>query len=630
MTNSTSNLPPYVAFYGMTRDPFSPEAEDDLYYAEPTRKQRLDVLLHLTEYGNEVMVVIGPKGSGKTALLKQFQKNRQEDWKVAAIEVLEGFDERKFLQQLYRQMDLAFRGATFNELLDYIEKHFRQLQENSLVPVILIDNAEQLPVTAIKKILELASLTTNDKKPLIRVIMFGTENVKEKLKLPQLGHLVNLPMRSMDLPPLSEEQTVHYILHRTLAAKFNGKDIFNEPTILKVYRESFGWPARINEVCQDVLIKSVPGKNREAMPDTETKSRNPKQLLAAIIALIVLAVVLAFQNNINELVSSSRDIFANLTTGAQHTEPEVTPNQTITNNESVEPPEPTTLVEKLKNRDPAYQGGTQDKEQEALQSEKPESEQTPTLGVTKQQINNKLDISRGNDWILLQNPAHYTLQVVAGENLETIDDFKKKNQLKDNIALYESLRKGKPWYGLIYDVYENKQMAAAAVDQLPPSLKRVKPWIRSLDGIQKDIRKLPVEQPKKQETLVEKLSKPQPRQQAATTPVKLAPEVPVVEITRQEGWILRQRYNHYTLQLVADDNIETIHSFINRHKLKDSIALYQTTRQNKPWYVLIYGIYSNKSLAESGINRLPANLQLVKPSIRQFNDIHQDIRKISS
>ncbi|WP_455198470.1 AAA family ATPase [Kaarinaea lacus] len=644
MTNSNTNTPSYVAFYGMSRDPFSPEIEEDIFYAEPTRKQRLDVLLHLTEYGNEVMVVIGPKGSGKSTLLSQFQKNKHEDWKVAHVEIQEGFDERKFLQQLFKQMDLAFRGASFNDLLEYIEKHFRQLQENSVLPVILIDNADQLPITGIKKVLEMASLTNDESKPLIRVIMFGTEKIKEQIKDPLLGHLANLPIRSMELPPLTEEQTVHYILHRTLSANFNGNDIFNESAILKIYRESFGWPARINEVCRNLLLKSVPSKSQGEMVNMDTKGRNPRQVLLAGIAIAVLAAVLVFQNNVSEIINKSRDLFSSLSDSAQSNgQPKelATAGQQTSTSKTAESAEPETLVEKLRSRNPAYQetaekpAQTDDKTDipettvpVTSQAEKPGTpEPAAKQPIIKQTYNSKLGIEHGNDWFLQQDAGHFTLQVVAGENLDTINEFVKKHKLTDNIALYHSLRKSKPWYGLVYGQYENKQQAVNAANQ--PTLKKFKPWIRSLGGIQKDIRKLPVASTDKMESLVEKLSKPQPAQPVTTVKEVATQQVQPVEIARQEEWILRQRYNHYTLQLMASENIDAINRFVLRHKLKDSIALYQINKDDKTWHVLIYGIYSNQPLAESGIGHLPASLQRVRPVIRQFSDIHKEIKNPS-
>ncbi|WP_455217779.1 SPOR domain-containing protein, partial [Kaarinaea lacus] len=481
-------------------------------------------------------------------------------------------------------------------------------------------------------------------KPLIRVILFATEKIKEQIKDPLLGHLANLPIRSLELPPLSEEQTVHYIMHRTLAANFNGNDIFNESAILKIYRESFGWPARINETCHNLLLKTVPSKNLGEMPEPASKAHNPKQLLVAGIAIAVLAAVLVFQDKVSEFINQKGNLFSHKTEQskpvAQVTETSTTGQTTLTS-QSTETSKPETLVEKLKSRDPSYQGtagtpgqadektGSSETMSTAATQEKmpgapePIAEQKPA----KQPDNIKIGIKRGNDWLLLQDSRHYTLQVVAGESLNTIDDFVKEHQLKDDIALYNSLRKNKPWYGLVYGLYENKQQAVTATNQ--PKLKKFNPWIRELGGIQKDIRKLPANPPEKQVSLVEKLSKPQPAQKETAVQTISASQVQPVEIPRQEQWIQRQRYNHYTLQLMASEHIEAVYRFVRKHNLKDSIALYKIHNQDKTWHVLIYGIYSSESLAESGIGRLPTDLQQVKPVIRQFSDIHKEIKKTS-
>jgi septal ring-binding cell division protein DamX len=244
-----------------------------------------------------------------------------------------------------------------------------------------------------------------------------------------------------------------------------------------------------------------------------------------------------------------------------------------------------------------------------------------------------LKLQHGNDWILNQNPRHYTLQVVAGQNVKTIEEFIEEHQVKDNIALYKSVRKGNPWYGLILGNYDNKAQAVAAVSQLPKKIQREKPWIRDIKGIQSDIRKAqpveshvtqpvvqPVTQNNMQPTLTERLSRPAP---VVTT----AKDIPAIEISRREDWILRQRDRHNTLQLMANSRLDTITRFVNVHQMKDSIALYQTTQNGKPLYVLIYGIYPTTDLATTAISQLPLYLQELKPTIRQYSDIHQEIRQ---
>jgi DamX protein len=92
------------------------------------------------------------------------------------------------------------------------------------------------------------------------------------------------------------------------------------------------------------------------------------------------------------------------------------------------------------------------------------------------------------NWILKQNPAHYTLQLVAGKNVDTLRQFIQEHALSESIALYRSTRKNQPWYGLVYRTFPSKQAAIDARSHLPKSLQRTKPWIRKLGALQKELR----------------------------------------------------------------------------------------------------------------------------------------------
>ena len=97
--------------------------------------------------------------------------------------------------------------------------------------------------------------------------------------------------------------------------------------------------------------------------------------------------------------------------------------------------------------------------------------------------------SRREAWLLQQNPAHYTLQLVAGAHRETIEKFIREHKLKnDQLALYQTTRNGKPWYGLVSGDYANKQRAIDARSRLPDPLRRLNPWVRPFADIQKDLR----------------------------------------------------------------------------------------------------------------------------------------------
>ena len=111
-----TELPEYLAHYGMHRAPFSSAAEDDMYYADPTRQQRLDVLLHLAQNTNELLVVTGEQGMGKTMFLRQFVNNTGEHWKVCQLDGHKMMTEEQFLQRVYMGFGIAHASTHKNSL----------------------------------------------------------------------------------------------------------------------------------------------------------------------------------------------------------------------------------------------------------------------------------------------------------------------------------------------------------------------------------------------------------------------------------------------------------------------------------------------------------------------------------
>ncbi len=505
---SKTSAPPYVAYYGMVRDPFGEKIEDDLFYAEPSRKQRLGTLLHLTQFGNELMMVTGPKGSGKTTLLQQFIAASPKTWKIARIEGKDGVDERKILQQLYRQLGLEFKGATHADLFEKMKIHFELLQRKSQYCVMLINDADKLPVTALSKVLEIASLTSSVNKPLLRVILFGAEAITKIFTDPLLTRFDDMPQRHLELHPFNEEQVEHYILRRLSAANFASSKLFTPAVVHKLYTESYGWPARVNELASNVLTKSLPKNERESTSifEFDTKTFQPSRLIGLVITIGLVAGFFVFQDDIyklaNQLTSEDNsNIIAekpptSVTKQAAIPAAKPATSLKVANSPVPKTRPPTSLVEQLKQRNVAYHpiAGTDKTAKPKASKQKVTAVALTTTAKPKAGKSSSLSVDiatlpRKESWILNQNSSHYTLQIVAGENLKTIEEFISEHRLHNNIAFYRSVRRGNPWYGLIYGVYTHKQAATSAISQLPTKLQSLKPWVRGINSIKNDIYK---------------------------------------------------------------------------------------------------------------------------------------------
>ena len=95
------------------------------------------------------------------------------------------------------------------------------------------------------------------------------------------------------------------------------------------------------------------------------------------------------------------------------------------------------------------------------------------------------------NWLLTQNSAYYTIQILGVRNEKRLQNFVEENRLskEDHIAYYQTSYKGKDWYPLLYGVYATKTEASSAMKELPPTVQKASPWIRRMSSVHRAIQK---------------------------------------------------------------------------------------------------------------------------------------------
>ena len=81
----------------------------------------------------------------------------------------------------------------------------------------------------------------------------------------------------------------------------------------------------------------------------------------------------------------------------------------------------------------------------------------------------------------------------------------------------------------------------------------------------------------------------------------------------------------YTLQLNASSNSVNLNAWAKKQKLQN-YTVYQTTRNGQPWYVMVSGIYANKTEAEKAISSFPAGVQSNKPWTKPLHQVQSEIK----
>jgi len=98
---------------------------------------------------------------------------------------------------------------------------------------------------------------------------------------------------------------------------------------------------------------------------------------------------------------------------------------------------------------------------------------------------------RKEAWLLRQSPTAYSLQILGVSDEAAMQRFIRRSGVKNGLMYFQSVRNDRPWYSLLYGLYDNRQLAAAAIERLPKALRKPGIWPRALKAVQQEIRERP-------------------------------------------------------------------------------------------------------------------------------------------
>jgi DamX protein len=90
--------------------------------------------------------------------------------------------------------------------------------------------------------------------------------------------------------------------------------------------------------------------------------------------------------------------------------------------------------------------------------------------------------------------------------------------------------------------------------------------------------------------------------------------------------LLHAPAHYYTVQLYGAFHQHDATHFIQIHRLHGKATYYTTSFNNKPWYVVVYGMYKTDSEAKAAIKGLPSAVQKLNPWIKPLADVQEGMR----
>ncbi|MDY6953086.1 MAG: ATPase, T2SS/T4P/T4SS family, partial [Thermodesulfobacteriota bacterium] len=178
----------YESFYGLKEKPFNITPDPDYFYMSQVHENAYTHLQYAIKENKGFVVITGEIGSGKTTLINLLLKNIEEDVLVGVISSATLLPE-EFIKMACQELELGTEGMDKVEMVDALHQFLlKQFAEKKRV-VLIIDEAQNLPLETIEEIRVLSNLDT-EKDHLIQMILVGQPELKSKLQQRQLKQFV--------------------------------------------------------------------------------------------------------------------------------------------------------------------------------------------------------------------------------------------------------------------------------------------------------------------------------------------------------------------------------------------------------------------------------------------------------
>src|SRR5205809_7717798 len=216
----------YESYYGFTEKPFSLTPDPKYLYRSQSHADAFDLLQYAIRRREGFVVVTGDIGTGKTTLCRALLE--QIDRTTFTALVLNPFlTEEDLLKRILQDFGVISReerkagrlaGITKQELIDTLYDFLLSLIPLKASAVLIIDEAQNLPLPVLEQIRMLSNLET-DKEKLLQIILVGQLDLQALLRSPELRQLDQRVSIRYQLEPLDEAAVGAYVEHRLTGAR---------------------------------------------------------------------------------------------------------------------------------------------------------------------------------------------------------------------------------------------------------------------------------------------------------------------------------------------------------------------------------------------------------------------------
>ena len=202
----------YESLFGFKEKPFNLTPDPRYLYLSPSHREALARLVYGIQEKKGFIVLTGEVGTGKTTLLHTLLEQHDSSIKAAFVFYPE-LSFHDFLLYVLDNFGLQTTAMTAAQGLMQLHRFLIEQHNKGENTVLVIDEAQNLPISLLEEIRMLSNLETSGAK-VLQIVLVGQPELQRKLRSQRLRQLRQRIGITYEIRPLSYAEMHDYIQHR--------------------------------------------------------------------------------------------------------------------------------------------------------------------------------------------------------------------------------------------------------------------------------------------------------------------------------------------------------------------------------------------------------------------------------
>ncbi|MBZ2191478.1 SPOR domain-containing protein [Pseudoalteromonas arctica] len=436
----------------------------------PSRAALVDRIALQFEYGQNLIVLLGTSGLGKSYMLETFITDKYNDFNKAFVQASAQMTDAQLMSELLEQ---SFNSPLIDHNLSLPENYYQLLQQQPCGPCLwVLDGGRQL---SDEMLIELELLSKNSPNTLYIIIAS-----QSKLALNNAVEIY--------LEPLTLRES-----KMLLQWYFTDLPYDEDPVFSTFLAEAHGNPS--------LLLAWQPS---EHIADIIVKDKVSWRLHLLILMLLIMLLIIGllyksdmtqwwqqyYQQEETQVVNTAISI-------EQVSEPAIKKNDSIINLNELEVVEPDIKAERVHINDvpaimqsltePGNTVNVLDNDVDDSTNNKSSVSSDVKSEALKVNTAEQTQISQDNIWYMQQIDTNSVIQLLAVTQQEVSDNFIAQFNLQQQTHTYQTKRNNKIWWVVTFGSFESINEAKSAMDTLSAEVRKNKPFYKKISKIKQEI-----------------------------------------------------------------------------------------------------------------------------------------------